>query len=97
MNSQGPTTLFRIFVEDTNEKELLTDILDEFLGDSGYTAYFGLGHWKGQKKRSIIIEVYAPESFRGTVDVLATKLRVAFNQKVVAVAEHNDRVQFYYV
>ena len=96
-NTQGPTTLFRIFVEDTNERESLTDILDEFLGDNGYTAYFGDGHWKGQRERSIIIEVYAPESFRGTVNVLATKLRVAFNQKVVAVAEHNDRVSFYYV
>ena len=96
-NTQGPTTLFRIFVEDTGHREALRELVSSYFADGSFTLYFGEGFWKGEREQSAVIEVYGPESLRGIITVLATKLREAFNQKVVAVAEHNDRVSFYYV
>ena len=96
-NTQGPMTLFRVFVEDTGHREALRDLVNKHLVDSAFTLLFGEVFWWGQSGQTAIIEVYAPELFRSAITVLATDLRVAFNQKVVAVAEHNDRVSFYYV
>ena len=95
-NTQGPMTLFRIFVEDIGDRNTLRELVrNSFV--SGATISYGEGFWEGQREQVAIIEVYGAESLRGTINVLATKLRVAFNQKVVAVAEHNDRVSFYQV
>ena len=96
-NTQGPTTLFRIFVEDTGRREALRKLVSNHFVDSGFTLYFGEGFWKGERKPLTIIELYGPEFFRSIIMALATKLRKAFNQKAVAIAEHNDRVSFYYV
>ena len=96
-DNPGPMTLFRIFVGGVNERESFRAVLDEFLINYGYIVYFGEGHWKGQKEGTAVIEVYAREAFRDTAQTLATKLQTVFNQKVVAMAEHNTMVGFYYV
>ena len=96
-NTQDPMTLFRIFVEDMNARDKLTELVSTaFLLD--LTIYYGYGLWRGgQQKQTAIIELYGPESLRGHVTALAHILKEAFNQSVVAVAEHNDRVSFYHV
>ena len=95
-NTQGPTTLFRIFVEDTGARDELTELVSKAF-PLGITIHYGYGLWEGQSEQTAIIELYGPESLRGSVTALAHTLKEVFNQKVVAVAEHNDRVQFYYV
>jgi len=95
-NTQGIITLFRIFVEDTKERDKLTELVTS-AGLPSVTIYYGYGLWEGQQEETAIIEVYGRESLRGTVNDLATKLREAFNQRAVGVAEHNDRVSFYFV
>ena len=96
LNTQGPTTLFRIFVEDTGARDKLTELVSKAF-PLGITIHYGYGLWERQQEQTAIIELYGPESLRGSVTVLAHTLKEVFNQKVVAVAEHNDRVQFYYV
>lgn len=95
MNNQGPVTLFRIFVEDVGNRDQLKELVEEKL-DSAHISY-GTGIWKGSRENDAVVEHYGREADRGEITLLATMLRNAFNQKAVAVAEHNDHVTFYMV
>lgn len=94
-NTEGPMTLFRIFVEDVGLRDELRRIVSEKL--EAVSVSYGEGFWKGLREQNAIIEVYGRESLRGTVTALAMSLKKAFGQQAVGIAEHSDRVSYYEV
>ena len=93
-NTQGPTTLFRVFVEDVNREELRHTVTEML--PSAHISY-GEGIGQGEREADAVIEVYGPERLRGDVQQIAAKLKDQFQQQAVAIAEHSDRVSFYQV
>ncbi len=99
MNSyttEGPQTLFRVFVEDIGKRDELRAIVGKHFPD-GAAIQYGEGLWQGEREQNAVVEVYGREAQRGEITVMAHELREAFQQQSVLVAEHSDRVSFYLV
>lgn len=76
--------LFQIRTENKN----LADI--ERLVDAAFDAYnikFGRGTWKGQREKSLTIEIYAPDLDAGLVKSTAKAIKLVNGQESVLVME----------
>ncbi len=68
---------YRIYTEHVNFHGI-RDILDKYF--DGYTAYTGMGIWKGLTERNLTIEIITPESRAVDIEAACRKINRANRQ-----------------
>ena len=77
--------LYRVYTEDKNRETTEETIKSLF---SGFTLYQGLGFWKGEKEKSLVIEIIAEDNSETRENLLALGL---------ALKRHNQQENVYLV
>jgi len=83
--------LYRIFTENVNRKKIEGIVTERYIG---YTIMNSTGMWKGQKEKSLVIEICTDKAEDAKVDWIAKAIKRENNQEAVLVQKIRDNIKF---